>query len=454
MFALLAGSIMTRNGAPAATVTHTLLAVARTFGRPNASATVTMDQLTMSEISPDEDRSISISHAVGTAEFNLSAIRAVESTTKDVIRGDISLATGTQRLEEIEYTPLGHHAVIRLLGWALMSAGFAMLLGAGWVSMLLAAIIAFVMEGISGYLSEQEMPIFFIHVATGALTTGAALLIVEFTTEASPAVVITAALVAKLAGGAALGAAQDVLTGWYLTATARILDAALVTAGLVVGVIGALSFAARYGLSLDLTEEPEQERALLIVAVSAILIAGGFALGSHAPWSRVPVIAGLAVGAATLSETLTRVGLSTVTSLVIAAAALGAVAVLGTRWIQLTPTGALGVALAPLLPGMQIYLGFVDLSNDKPALPRFGLALLLAMALGSGIVLGQYIASQILWNGMKARNFGEQYLHGEITTDARHLTAEWLSTPLFRRPFLVEEFQPQAKGMTDDRKEV
>ena len=317
MFALLAGSIMTRNGAPAATVTHTLLAVARTFGRPNASATVTMDQLTMSEISPDEDRSISISHAVGTAEFNLSAIRAVESTTKDVIRGDISLATGTQRLEEIEYTPLGHHAVIRLLGWALMSAGFAMLLGAGWVSMLLAAIIAFVMEGISGYLSEQEMPIFFIHVATGALTTGAALLIVEFTTEASPAVVITAALVAKLAGGAALGAAQDVLTGWYLTATARILDAALVTAGLVVGVIGALSFAARYGLSLDLTEEPEQERALLIVAVSAILIAGGFALGSHAPWSRVPVIAGLAVGAATLSETLTRVGLSTVTSLVL-----------------------------------------------------------------------------------------------------------------------------------------
>ena len=121
MFALLAGSIMTRNGAPAATVTHTLLAVARTFGRPNASATVTMDQLTMSEISPDEDRSISISHAVGTAEFNLSAIRAVESTTKDVIRGDISLATGTQRLEEIEYTPLGHHAVIRLLGWAPVS---------------------------------------------------------------------------------------------------------------------------------------------------------------------------------------------------------------------------------------------------------------------------------------------------------------------------------------------
>ena len=106
MFALLAGSIMTRNGAPAATVTHTLLAVARTFGRPNASATVTMDQLTMSEISPDEDRSISISHAVGTAGFNLSAIRAVESTTKDVIRGDISLATGTQRLEEIESTPL------------------------------------------------------------------------------------------------------------------------------------------------------------------------------------------------------------------------------------------------------------------------------------------------------------------------------------------------------------
>ncbi|MCS6712056.1 threonine/serine exporter family protein [Brachybacterium sp. EF45031] len=70
-FALRAGSIMARNGSPAANVTHAMLAVARTHGHGNATASVTMDQLTLAEISTDEDRSVTMSQSVGASGFNL-----------------------------------------------------------------------------------------------------------------------------------------------------------------------------------------------------------------------------------------------------------------------------------------------------------------------------------------------------------------------------------------------
>lgn len=452
-YALRAGSIMARNGAPAATVTHALLAVARTFGHPHASASVTVDQLTLSEISPDQERTLSLSQSVGSTGFHLMAIGAVEATTKDVIRGDMSLEDGLRRLEAIDRASLGHHPVLRLLGWAVMAAGFATLLGAGWISILLAALTALLIEAVSAVLASAETPMFFTHAVAGALATGAAVVSVALTPGQSPALIITAALVSKLAGGAALGAAQDILTGWYITAMGRILEAVLVTTGLITGVFGGLTLALRAGVSFSLEEEPQAASVLVIVAVSAAMIAGGFAVASHAPWSRIPVICALAVGAAVLAELAGRTGVTSVTSLAIAATALGAVTVLTARWVRLPPSGVLGVALAPLLPGMQIYLAFVALTNDDQSLPHFFLAVLLAMALGAGIVLGEYLATQVLWHGMRARQLGEQKLHGQTSVQARALTAEWLSTPLFRRPFLVEDFQPAKEGMTSDSRD-
>ena len=69
-------------------------------------------------VNPDTDRSMSTSHTMGASGLNKSAIRARESTTRNVIRGADSLATGAQRLKKIEQTPLAHHAVslARLIG--------------------------------------------------------------------------------------------------------------------------------------------------------------------------------------------------------------------------------------------------------------------------------------------------------------------------------------------------
>lgn len=450
-FALRAGSIMARNGAPAANVTHTLLAIARSFGHPQASANVTMDQLTLSEISVDQDRTVTLSQSVGASDFNLTAISATESVARDVIRGEITLGQGLRRLEAIERSDLGHAGVVRLLGWAMMSAGFAVLLGARPFSILLAALTALLIEAVGAGLSKGEVPVFFSHVLAGMLATGAAVLAVEVTPGQAPALIITAALVSRLAGGAALGAAQDLLTGWYITGAGRVIEAVLLSTGQVVGVVSALTIAARLGTTLSIEADPQPTTDLAFVLLAGVMIAGGFAIASQAPWSRLPAICALALTASLLNALLLSAGMTSVSALGIAATTIGATAVLAGRAIRIPSAGALGVALAPLLPGMEIYLGFVAMTTDEPALPRFLTAAVLALALGAGAVLGQYLAAQALWHGMRARRAGEERLRGEATVDARALTAEWLSTPVFRRPFLVEEYQPTTTGEMDLR---
>lgn len=441
-FALRAGSIMSRNGAPAANVTHAILAVARTFGHPQASASVTMDQLTLSEIADDAEKTATLSQSVGPSDFNLTAITAVEEVTRDVIRGEISLNHGLRRLEAIERADLGHHPAIRLLGWSLMAAGFAVLLGGQPFSILLAGLTALLIETVAGLMNRAEVPVFFAHVLAGMLATGAAVVAVELTPGQSPALIITAALVSRLAGGAALGAAQDLLTGWYLTGAGRVIEAVLMSTGQVVGVVSGLAVAARLGTTLSLENDPQATGHLSLVLLAGVMIAGGFAVASQAQWSRVPVICALAALASLMNALIADAGLASVSALGITTTTLGALVVLCARFIRIPPAGVLGVALAPLLPGMEIYLGFVAMTTDEPALPLFLVAAVLALALGSGAVLGQYLASQLLWHGLRVRRLGEERLHGESTLDSRALTAEWLSTPVFRRPFLVEEYQP------------
>ncbi|MCS6712058.1 threonine/serine exporter family protein [Brachybacterium sp. EF45031] len=164
-------------------------------------------------------------------------------------------------------------------------------------------------------------------------------------------------------------------------------------------------------------------------------------MASQAPWSRVPLIAALGTGAAGGNLLLAGAGLSAIGAVLIAATVLGAVAVLFARYIKLSPAGVLGVALIPLVPGMAIYQGFVALVTDDTAPQHFVKAVLIAMALGAGSVLGEYLASQVVWRGVQVERVRRQHTDSEVEDlDPRAFTAELLSAPVFRRPFIMEEF--------------
>ncbi|MCS6712057.1 threonine/serine exporter family protein [Brachybacterium sp. EF45031] len=142
----------------------------------------------------------------------------MEVVTKQVIPGELTPKEGLTRLTAIERADVGTPGIVRLLGWGVMGGGFALLLGGS----LLTAVLA------------------------------------------------------------ALGAAQDLLTGWYLTASARIIEAGLVTGGLVAGVVGGLALAGRFGVGLSVEDTPQPTESLVLTLVASSWSPPG------SPWPRRP----------------------------------------------------------------------------------------------------------------------------------------------------------------------
>ena len=89
-------------------------------------------------------------------------------------------------------------------------------------------------------MSRRRWPMFYQQIAGGMLATGltiATQAIAEaWTSQINTSLVITASIVLLLSGIGFMGAIQDALSGFYLTAGARILEALLATSGLIAGV--------------------------------------------------------------------------------------------------------------------------------------------------------------------------------------------------------------------------
>src|SRR5699024_11436975 len=69
-------------------------------------------------------------------------------------------------------------------------------------------------------------------------------------TQVDPSLVVTASIIVFVAGLGVLGAIQDALTGFYLTASARLLEVSMATIGIIVGVGGGLNTASVLGVSV------------------------------------------------------------------------------------------------------------------------------------------------------------------------------------------------------------
>ncbi|AKT50596.1 threonine/serine ThrE exporter family protein [Arsenicicoccus sp. oral taxon 190] len=434
-FALRAGDLMVRNGAASANVTHVLLAVTSARGFPGATASVTMGQISLSLLRPEQPP-IAVVHNIGASGFNLEAVTETEQIVEAVITRELTIEEGLHRLDELDPEQVGHTPPVQLAGWGLMAAGFAWLLGGDWAACTLACLTAILIELTGSRLTRAELPGFFSHAIAGG---AAAVVAQEIAPTEASALVITAALVSRLAGAATFGAAHDLLTGWFITAAGRLVEVALNTSGQVVGVILAISVASRLGVRLRIEDVTGSANGLLATTAAAVVVSVGFAIASQLRWRRMPAVAALAALVYLVYVGMQAIGWGKLVSAATAATTLGVITVLIAPYIKIPSSGALGVVLAPLLPGMLVYQGFVAMALHHPGSSSFLEAGGVALSTGAGAVLGQFIAAQVIGHTRRVRH-DRLRLQGDETihTNPHVLTAQWLSAPTFRRPYLVD----------------
>jgi uncharacterized membrane protein YjjB (DUF3815 family) len=255
-------------------------------------------------------------------------------------------------------------------------------------------------------LNRQRWPMFYQQIAGGLLATllalAAAALEQKLDLRVDTSQVITASIVLLLSGIGFMGATQDALSGFYITAGARIIEAMFATAGLIAGVSAGLSLAPTFGVSL-LGVQPgggsDQPSNVPLVLVGAIVAACAFAFTCYAPLRSLPAIA-----MSTLLGHLVYLLVQDPQQAMPWGAACAAVTI---GLVSFSIAGRVGVpplvvvvsALVPLLPGLLIYRGLSYMSDgDTLGILQLTAAAATTIALASGVIMGEYVAQPLKRN--------------------------------------------------------
>ncbi len=182
-----------------------------------------------------------------------------------------------------------------------MCAGVGLLLGGDAAVIAIAFVAAVCIDRLQLVLSRRRLPSFYRQVAGGALATIIAVLAAASPLDLDPSVVVTANIIMLLAGIGFMGALQDALSGFYVTGGARLTEALLSTAGIIAGVSGGLALADGFGVEVGRLDPGAVTDLgdVSVVALGAAICAAGFAFSSYAP-RRVLLPIGLVAAVAML----------------------------------------------------------------------------------------------------------------------------------------------------------
>jgi uncharacterized membrane protein YjjP (DUF1212 family) len=394
------GEMLLSSGAGAADVTATMRSVADHLGLRSAEIDVTFTALSMSHQRSSDDVPMLMLRHVQQRDIDYEDLTAVDHLVRDVLTDRADLYLARSRMATI--VSLGHvlprWAVT--VAWMVMAAAVGVFLGGGPVVSVVAAVAAGLIDRVQIVLARQRLPYFYLQVAGGAIATLLAGAVAATPIDVDPSLVVTANIILLLAGIGLMGAVQDALTGFYLTSSARLIEAMMATAGIIAGVALGISLAEGIGLELGrLVPGALGVSALPAVLAGAAVSAAAFSIASYAPRRAVVPIALTTAVAALISQGIALLGFGRIMSAGAAAFFIGLVAYAVAGRVRVPPLVVAVPAIVPFLPGLSIYRGLTFLAEGGLFVSQGILALMtaisVAIALASGVILGEYVAQPL-----------------------------------------------------------
>ena len=394
------GEMLLSSGAGAADVTATMRSVADHFGLRTAEIDVTFTALSMGhQRSPDDVPMLMMRH-VQQRDIDYEDLTAVDHLVRDILTDQADLFLARSRMATI--VSLGH-AFPRwavTIAWAVMAAAVGVFLGGGPIVSAVAAVAAALIDRVQMFLARRRFPFFYLQVAGGAIATLLAAGVAATPIEVDTSLVVTANIIMLLAGIGLMGAVQDALTGFYLTSSARLIEVMMATAGIIAGVALGISVADGLGLELgQLVPGKLGYSDLPTVLAGAAVSAAAFSVASYAPWRAVLPVGLITALAALISQAVTVGGFGRAAAAGAAAFFIGLVAYAVAGRVRVPPLVVAVPAIVPFLPGLSIYRGLTFLADGGFFVSQGILALMtaisVAIALASGVILGEYVAQPL-----------------------------------------------------------
>jgi len=395
-FALRVGEMLLSNGAGAPDVSATMGSIVHHLGLRGTSVDVTFTSLTLSYQPSSDEPALFQTRNVTQRDIDYDDLTAVDQLVTSLLLNDITRDEARTELAQIASS--GHRTPRWAItaSWGAIGAGVGLLLGGDWVVVIAASAAAAGIEVIQRYLARRRFPFFYQQVAGGLFATLLAIGVAATDVAVDPSLVITACIVMLLAGLGFIGAVQDALTGFYITAGARLLEVMIATAGIIVGVSGGLGLGSVLGVEIALEPGVAGLSHLPLMILGAALAASAFAFSAYAPLRVLLPIAAISGGASGIYFVMLEQGFSRAWASAVAAIMIGVVSYTVAGWARVPPLVIVVSGIVPLLPGLSIYRALALMADgNSNGMLALVTAAAVAISLSSGVILGEYVAQPL-----------------------------------------------------------
>lgn len=392
------GEVLMSSGESVDESTSVMLRIASAAGLSAVDVDITFTSITMCCHRGMAAAPVTSMRLVQYRSLDLTRLLAVGRVIDRLETGRVDVRGAATELSDAVTSPHPYPRWVATIGWGGLAASIAVLLGGGWITGLAAFAVTATLDRVGRMLNRRGLPMFFQQVVGGALATGTTVTLFGlgiFPPGTRPSLVIAATITVLLSGLSLVGTGQDAITGYYVTSAGRAMEIALLSAGLLVGVVLGLRIGLEFAPPLEVAGElPTGAGRFGLSMLAGATAAASYALAGYAP-ARSLLAAGLTGAAAwaTYGVLVQVFGLGPVPATGGAAIVIGLAAGLFRRGGGVPPLVITLAGITPLLPGFSAYRGFYQLAIEGVAdgLVTITLALAIGLALAAGVSFGDYL---------------------------------------------------------------
>lgn len=394
------GELLLASGESAEDVEAAMLGVTHAYELDRCEPQVTFTLISISYQPSLVEAPVTSARVVRRRTSDYTRLAAVYRLVADITAEKITVNDSYRRLAEIRRNRHPYPVWLLSLTTGLLAGAATFLVGGridgkAWLVFVSAFLAALVGDRMASLVARRGLPEFyqFVVAAMPAALSGIVLSFGDWGLRGS--VVITGGLFALLPGRALVAAVQDGLTGFYITAAARLLEVVYLVAGIVIGVMLILYT----GVSFDAKLRPDETLAGIynppVQLVAAMVLTLAFAMllqTSRQTLTMVTLNSG--IGWSVYGVLAYNASISPIVATGIAAGLVGLFGQLMARYRYASSLPYVTAALGPLMPGSALYLGMLSFAqgHSSAGLVSISRAAALAMALAIGVNLGGEVA--------------------------------------------------------------
>jgi uncharacterized membrane protein YjjP (DUF1212 family) len=351
----------------------------------------------------------------------LTAIRIVQRNIVDYTRvrrlsrligrieSGLSIKEATAAFDRIRSAGHPYPRFVSFLSNAAVGPAVSLLFTLSWKVMLITFLTNCVVDRTLAALDRRRVPPFFRQFGAAGLIVAVAATItywgrhgVAFLSDVDTSLVVVGGIIMLVTGMMIVGAVQDAIDEFYVTASARVFEVLLRTAGIVAGIVVALRVAQQVGAPLTISARPAAFGPLGAQFIAVALIATFYAVWAYSDGVTIALAATMSALGWLGYTTTIRLGAGDVLANATGALLAALITTLLVRRTSVPGFGLISAALLPLVPGLALYNGLLQLVGPAGQADQSGgassllRALGIALGIGAGASLGTFLGRPIV----------------------------------------------------------